>query len=101
MANKTKTRKKLGDTVKKPAPLPKADVDLEGLEKITEPKRAEDAKPQAPTPAKKEPEKVETKRLSVDLEKSLFAKFKARCAEQDTTIKERVVEWIRQDVGVA
>ena len=98
-------RKSLTESVgQPPRPVPKADVDLEGLEKVTgklpsKPQTsAKKAKKNNPKP-KNNP--VRLRRLSVDLDEELLGKFKAWCAVNHTTIKKRVVELISDAVDRA
>jgi len=80
-------------------PIPKADLDLDGLDKVTSiaAKNPEPEKVSLIPVPKKPPSKP--KRLSVDLDHELFSKFKAWCAINNTTIKKCTVEMIRKTVG--
>ncbi len=95
MTTKSK-RKSLQDPVPSPKKtLPKPDLGLDGLEaataKIDKPAALKKARPKRKGDGK-------PKRLSVDLDSELFANFKAWCAVNQTTIKEKVVQLIRKTV---
>ena len=98
-------RKSLTETVKQPPrSVPKVEVDLEGLDQVTGKLPA--AAPAAKKKARKNNPKPKSnparlRRLSVDLDEDLLAKFKAWCAVNHTTIKKRVVELISEAVDRA
>jgi hypothetical protein len=109
MAKKSK-RVPLTQAVTPPTPLPKPEVDLEGLDNLTKNKSGSADKPRVKAPKPKHTPRGavkgtkavsktnSTRKLSVDLDAELFTKFKAWCAINNTRMKSWVAEKIRETV---
>lgn len=113
MAGSKAKRRPLSEAVKPPTPVPKTEVDLEGLDNLTKNKVGSAVKTKVKAPRPKPTPRVavkstkagsktnSTRKLSVDLDAELFTKFKAWCAINNTRMKAWVAEMIREAVDKA